>query len=136
LKSPLFSRYDLARFGVAMPPATAPGFVTSVELATAHGWSKKTIGGHVVRNNDISYCEKNGIHGSLGGIFSTIEGNSIHDIAMQGWIDGADQAGLKLLGSVDAIIRNSHIYRCGRFGGMWLDWMAHPDGRSGRRVVA
>jgi len=107
-----------------MPAVSAPGFVQSCELATKHGWSKENIGGHVVRNNHISHCEKNGIHGSLGGIFSTIEGNTIVDIAQRGWIGGPDVAGLKLLGSNDVIIRNNHIYRCGGVGGLWQDWMA------------
>jgi alpha-L-arabinofuranosidase len=117
-------RYDLGRFGLAMPAVSAPGFVRSIEYALEHGWSKKTIGGHVVRNNHISHCEKNGIHGSLGGIFSTIENNTICDIAVRGWIGGPDVAGLKLLGSNDVVIRNNHIYRCGAVGGIWLDWMA------------
>ncbi|MHC4248756.1 MAG: malectin domain-containing carbohydrate-binding protein [Planctomycetota bacterium] len=117
-------RYDLGRLRIAMPAATAPGFVKSCELALEHGWSRAKIGSHVVRNNHISHCEKNGIHGSLGGVFSTIEGNTIHDIAMRGWIGGADVAGLKLLASNDVIIRNNHFYRCGGFGGVWLDWMA------------
>lgn len=115
-------RYELK--GVAMPPATAPGFVKSIELALEHGWSKDNIGSHVVRDNHISHCEKNGIHGSLGGIFSTIEGNTICDIAVRGWISGPDVAGLKLLGSHDVTIRHNHIYRCGSSGGIWLDWMA------------
>jgi alpha-L-arabinofuranosidase len=117
-------RYDLGKFGIALPAVSAPGFVQSCELATKHGWSKENIGGHVVRNNHISHCEKNGIHGSLGGIFSTIEGNTIVDIAKRGWIGGPDVAGLKLLGSNDVIIKNNHIYRCGGVGGLWLDWMA------------
>jgi len=117
-------RYDLGKLGIAMPAATAPGFVESIELALSHGWSKEKIGSHVVRNNHISHCEKNGIHGSLGGIFSTIEGNTICDIAQRGWIGGPDVAGLKLLGSNDVLIKNNHIYRCGAVGGIWLDWMA------------
>jgi len=117
-------RYDLAKFGVALPKVTAPGFVESCELATKHGWSKEKIGSHLVRNNHISHCEKNGIHGSLGGIFCTIENNIIHDIALRGWIGGPDVAGLKLLASNDVLIKNNHIYRCGGFGGIWLDWMA------------
>ncbi len=124
-------RYDLTKLGVAMPPATAPGFVKSCELANEHGWSKEKIGSHVVRNNHISHCEKNGIHGSLGGIFSTIEGNTIHDIAMRGWIGGPDVAGLKILASNDMLIRNNHFYRCHGFGGVWLDWMAQGTRFSG-----
>ena len=114
-------RYELEG---AMPPITAPGYVQSIELALEHGWSKREIGSHVVRNNHISHCEKNGIHGSLGGIFSTIEGNTMCDIAQRGWIGGPDVAGLKLLASHDTVISNNHIYRCGGFGGIWLDWMA------------
>jgi len=117
-------RYDLGKFGIALPAVSAPGFVESCELALEHGWSKENIGSHVVRNNHISHCEKNGIHGSLGGVFSTIEGNTIYDIATRGWIGGPDVAGLKLLGSQDVIIRDNHIYRCGAVGGIWLDWMA------------
>jgi alpha-N-arabinofuranosidase len=117
-------RYDLGRYGIAKPPVTAPGFVESCEHALRHGWSKDKIGGHVVRNNHISHCEKNGIHGSLGGIFSTIEGNTIHDIAQKGWICGPDVAGLKLLGSVDTLIKDNHIHHCGGSGAVWLDWMA------------
>jgi hypothetical protein len=117
-------RYDLGKFGIAMPKITAPGFVKSCELAIKHGWSKENIGSHIIRNNHISHCEKNGIHGSLGGVFSTIEGNTICEIAQKRWIGGPDVAGLKLLASNDVIIRNNHIYRCGAFGGIWLDWMA------------
>ncbi|MBT3192969.1 MAG: DUF1565 domain-containing protein [Verrucomicrobia bacterium] len=117
-------RYDLPKRGVAMPEVSAPGFVKSCELALEHGWSKEHIGSHVVRNNHISHCEKNGIHGSLGGIFSTIEGNTICDITVQGWIDGHDTGGLKLLGSHDVIIRNNHIYRTHGRAGIWIDWMA------------
>jgi alpha-N-arabinofuranosidase len=117
-------RYDLGKFGIKLPAVSAPGFVKSCELAIKHGWSKENIGSHVVRNNHISHCEKNGIHGSLGGIFSIIEGNTIVDIAQRGWIGGPDVAGLKLLASNDVIIRNNHIYRCGAVGGIWLDWMA------------
>ena len=124
-------RYDLVALGIDMPAATAPGFVESVELALEHGWSKDLIGSHVVRSNHISHCEKNGIHGSLGGIFCTIEGNTIRDIGQLGWISGPDVAGLKLLASQDTIIRHNHFYRCGGFGGVWLDWMSQGSRFSG-----
>ena len=118
-------RYDLVKtHGVPLPPATAPGFVKSCELALENGWSKEKIGSHIVRNNHISHCEKNGIHGSLGGIFSTIENNIIHDIAVRGWISGPDVAGLKLLASNDVLIKNNHFFRCRGHGGVWMDWMA------------
>ncbi len=107
-----------------MPPATATGYVDYIRVAFQKGWSKENIGSHIVRNNHISFCEKNGIHGSLGGIFSTIEGNTISDIGMNQWIAGPDVAGLKLLASNDVLIRNNHFYRCGGYGALWLDWMA------------
>ena len=124
-------RYDLGRYGIDLPAVSAPGFVKSCELAIEHGWSKDTIGSHVVRNNHISHCEKNGIHGSLGGIFSIIEGNTICDVAQRRWINGPDVAGLKLLASNDVIIRNNHFYRCGGAGGVWLDWMAQGTRMTG-----
>jgi len=114
-------RYELPE--QMKPRPTAPGFVTSVELALEDGWSKEKIGSHVVRNNEISHCEKNGIHGSLGGCFSTITGNEIHDIGNRCWLDGADIAAIKFLGGVDVVIRNNHIYRSGGKGAIWLDWM-------------
>jgi len=124
-------RYDLGKFGIALPAVSAPGYVKSIELALKHGWSKDNVGSHVVRNNHISHCEKNGIHGSLGGIFSTIEDNTICDIAVRGWISGPDVAGLKLLASNDVIISGNHIYRCGGVGGVWLDWMAQGTQMTG-----
>jgi len=124
-------RYDLGEFGIALPAVSAPGFVTSCELALEHGWSKDNVGSHIVRSNHISHCEKNGIHGSLGGIFSTIEDNTICDIAVRGWISGPDVAGLKLLASNDVVIRNNHIYRCRAVGGVWLDWMAQGTRMTG-----
>jgi len=124
-------RYDLGKYGIAMPTVDAPGFIESCELALKHGWSKDNIGSHVVRNNHISHCEKNGIHGSLGGIFSIIEGNTICEIAQKRWINGPDVAGLKLLASHDVIIKDNHIFRCAGVGGIWLDWMAQGTRVSG-----
>ncbi len=106
-----------------LPAVSNEGFEEAIAKALKDGWSKETVGSHIVRNNHISHCEKNGIHGSLGGIFSTIEGNVIHDIAMGGWVDGFDKGGIKLLGSFDTIIRRNHVYRIG-YWGIWLDWMA------------
>ena len=115
-------RYELPK--AEFPEATAPGFVTSVELALRDGWSKENVGSHIVRNNHISHCEKNGIHGSLGSPFCEISGNDIHDIAVRNWVVGADTGGIKFLGGVDMVIRDNHIYRCGGAAGIWLDWMA------------
>jgi alpha-N-arabinofuranosidase len=115
-------RYELRR--QEFPPATAPGFVKSIELALRDGWSKEKIGSHIVRSNHISHCEKNAIHGSLGSPFCEISGNEIHDIANRGWIAGPDTGGIKFLGGVDMMIRDNHIHHCGGAAGIWLDWMA------------
>ena len=90
--------------------------------AVKRGWSE--IGHHVVKKNHISHCGKNGIHGSLGAPFSTITGNTIHDIRKNHDFGGCDTAGIKILGGVDVVISHNHIYRCEHWGGIWLDWMA------------
>lgn len=102
---------------------SAKGYVGTIERALAFGWNKGTIGGHIVRNNTIAYCEQTGIVGSMGCSFSTIEGNIIHDIYVHRLFSGAEMAGIKFHGAVDVQIMNNHIYRCLSFG-IWLDWMA------------
>ena len=112
----------LAGFGQKWP-ATASGYVQTIEYALKQGgWCKANIGSHIVRNNHISHCEKNAIHGSLGGSFSVITGNTIHDIHVRALFSGADEAGIKFLGGIDVEISRNRIYRNNR--GMWLDWMA------------
>ncbi len=101
---------------------SAEGYVKTIERATARGWSKENIGGHIVRNNHISHCEQTGVVGSMGCAFSTVTGNEIHDIHIRQLFTGAEMAGIKFHGAVDAVIGNNHIYRCNR--GLWLDWMA------------
>ncbi|HEY6954216.1 MAG TPA: DUF1565 domain-containing protein, partial [Flavisolibacter sp.] len=54
---------------------SAEGYVGTVNRALAFGWNKGTVGGHIVRNNKIAYCEQAGIVGSMGCSFSVIEGN-------------------------------------------------------------
>ncbi|MCX6872557.1 MAG: right-handed parallel beta-helix repeat-containing protein [Verrucomicrobia bacterium] len=100
-----------------------------VERALAIGWNKETIGHHLVRNNDISYCEQAGIIGGFGAVFSRITGNSIHDIYVQRLFHSFEFAGIKFHGSIDTEISRNHIYRTPR--GIWLDWMAQ-----GTRVTA
>lgn len=102
---------------------SAEGYVGTIKRALAFGWNKGTIGGHIVRNNTIAYCEQTGIVGSMGCAFSTIEGNTIHDIHVRRLFGGYEQAGIKFHGAVDVQIRNNHIYRSNSFG-IWLDWMA------------
>lgn len=102
---------------------SAEGYVETIKRALARGWSKEKIGSHLVRNNHISYCEQAGIVGSMGAAFSTISGNVIHDINMREMLAGAEQSGIKFHGAVDTLIQNNHVFRCGGFGGIWLDWM-------------
>ncbi len=90
--------------------------------ALEEGWSKETIGSHIVRNNEIFNCEQAGIVGSLGAVFSQIYGNHIHDIWTKRQFSGAEIAGIKIHAPIDAIIRNNRIHNAGR--GIWLDWMA------------
>lgn len=98
------------------------GYIKTTQRALDHFWNKEHIGSHLVQNNEISDCGQAGIAGSLGAIFSTISGNSIHDIAHQKLFWGYEMAGIKLHAPVDVTISNNHIYRTE--GGIWLDWMA------------
>ena len=101
---------------------TAEGYVKTIERGLARGWNRETIGGHIVRDNTISHCEQAGIVGSLGAAFSTVTGNTIHDIHVRQLFTGAEMAGIKFHGAIDVVIAGNHIYRTVR--GLWLDWMA------------
>ena len=102
---------------------SAKGYEGTIRRALEHGWSRETVGSHLVRNNHISHCEQAGIVGSLGAIFSTIDGNVVHDIHQRVDFGGAEIAGIKIHAPIDMVISRNHIYRCGGFGGIWLDWM-------------
>jgi alpha-N-arabinofuranosidase len=108
---------------------TAEGYVKTIERAMDNGWNRQTIGHHIVRNNTISHCEQTAIVGSLGAAFSTISGNTIHDIHVRKLFTGAEMAGIKFHGAIDAVIRSNHIYRTCL--GLWLDWMAQGTRVSG-----
>ncbi|MEX0324339.1 MAG: right-handed parallel beta-helix repeat-containing protein [Puniceicoccaceae bacterium] len=86
------------------------------------GWSKEKIGSHIVRNNEIFRCGQAGIVGSLGGVFSEIYGNHIHDIWIRRIFSGAEMAGIKIHASIDMLISQNRIHNTGR--GIWIDWMA------------
>jgi len=101
---------------------SAEGYVGTINRALAFGWNKGTIGGHIVRNNIIAYCEQAGIVGSMGCAFSTVTGNTIHDIHVRRLFSGAEMAGIKFHGAIDVMIENNHIYSVNM--GIWLDWMA------------
>jgi hypothetical protein len=114
---------------------TAEGYIKTIERAlksgwnVRNGWNKKTIGHHIVRNNTISHCEQAGIVGSLGAAFSTVTGNTIHDIHVRRLFSGAEMAGIKFHAAIDTTIRGNHIHRTCR--GLWLDWMAQGTRVSG-----
>jgi alpha-L-arabinofuranosidase len=101
---------------------SAEGYVGTINRALAFGWNKGTVGGHLVYNNTIAFCEQAGIVGSMGCSFSIIKGNTIHDIHVRRLFNGAEMAGIKFHGAVDVQIQNNHIYRTNL--GVWLDWMA------------
>ncbi len=101
---------------------TAEGYVKTIERALANGWNKDTIGHHIVRNNTISHCEQTGIVGSMGAAFSTVTGNTIHDIHVRKLFTGAEMAGIKFHAAIDTEIHGNHIYKTCL--GLWLDWMA------------
>ena len=90
--------------------------------ALNRGWSRDTVGSHVVRRNHIHDCEQTGICGHLGAIFSEITDNHIHDIHVKRQFKGAEIAGIKLHAAIDTLIARNHIHHAGR--GIWLDWQA------------
>jgi len=89
-------------------------------IAQLDGWSKETIGSHIVRNCEIHDCGQTGIVGNLGCVFSIIENNHIHHINNKGDLAGAEIGGIKFHAAIDVIIRNNHFHHCMR--GVWLDW--------------
>ena len=108
---------------------SADGYNVVVKRALENGWSKETIGSHIVRNNTIYNCGAAGICGSMGGAFSKITGNHIHHIHLDKPFGGAEMAGIKLHAAIDTLISNNYIHHTCR--GIWLDWMAQ-----GTRVSA
>jgi hypothetical protein len=93
-----------------------------VQRALKIGWSKETVGSHVVRNNTVFRCEQAGIAGSLGAIHSRITGNHIYDVWERRQFTGAEMGGIKLHAAIDVLIEGNRIHNAGR--GLWMDWMA------------
>lgn len=97
--------------------------VEAVFCALKAGWSKETIGSHIVRNNTIYNCGQNGIVGHMGGAFSEIYGNHIYNIGNKEEFFGWEIAGIKFHAAVDTQIHDNYIHDCSPFG-IWLDWQA------------
>lgn len=102
-----------------------PGYqyqLESVFAARRIGWDREHIGSHIVRRNTIFDCGQNAIVGHLGAVFSTIEDNRIHRIAIKREFHGYEIAGIKLHAAIDVQIVHNRIHDCTL--GIWLDWQA------------
>ncbi len=100
-----------------------PGYqyqLESVFNAERQGWSKETIGSHIIRYNTIYDCGQNGIVGHLGCIFSDIHHNHIYNIAVKREFWGHEIAGIKLHAPLDVQLHHNRIHDCTL--GLWLDW--------------
>lgn len=89
-------------------------------IAQLDGWSKETIGSHIIRNCEIHDCGQTGIVGNLGCVFSLVENCHIHHINNKRNLAGAEIGGIKFHAAIDVIIRNNRFHDCTR--GIWLDW--------------
>lgn len=90
--------------------------------AQREGWMKELVGSHIIRRCHIHDCGQTGIVGHLGGVFSIIEDNHIHNINNKRNLAGAEIGGIKMHAAIDVIYRRNHIHHCTR--GIWLDWQA------------
>lgn len=90
--------------------------------AKNEGWTKETVGSHIIRRCHIHDCGQAGIVGHLGGVFSVIEDCHIHHINNKQNLAGAEIGGIKMHAAIDVIYRRLHIHHCTR--GLWLDWQA------------
>lgn len=93
-----------------------------VMRAMIDGWSKETIGSHIIRRCEIHDCGQTGIVGHMGCINSLIEDNHIHHVNVRQNLAGAEIGGIKMHAAIDTVIRHNHFDHCTR--GIWLDWEA------------
>lgn len=102
-----------------------PGYQYQMEAvfrALQIGWSKETIGSHIIRNNVIYDCGQNGIVGHMGGAFSRILDNHIYNIGVKQEFFGYEIGGIKLHAAIDVQIIHNNFNHCSL--GIWLDWQA------------
>ncbi|MFI3281897.1 MAG: right-handed parallel beta-helix repeat-containing protein [Rikenellaceae bacterium] len=113
-----------AKFSKAAP-FNKSGFTREIETiisAVNRGWSKETVGSHLVEGNRIYECGQAGIVGHLGCAFSTIRNNEIRDVNYTEHVTGFETGGIKLHAAIDVVIEGNVIVHCQR--GLWLDWQA------------
>jgi alpha-N-arabinofuranosidase len=111
--------------------ATATAYNDTIERALKNGWHKETVGSHVLRNNTVTHCEQAGIVGSLGCIFSTVEGNEFRHIHTHKLFSGAETAAIKFHAPINMLIKDNLVSQSGGYGLLWLDWMAQGTRVSG-----
>ena len=92
----------------------------AVFTALREGWSKETVGSHIVRNNKIHDCGQTGIVGHMGCAFSIIEHNHIYNIGIKHEFWGDELGGIKFHAPIDVVIKENNIHNCTL--GTWLDW--------------
>ncbi len=86
-----------------------------------HGWPKENVRAISFADN-IHHCEQTGIVGRMGGVFSIIEDNHIHNINNMKQQGGAEIAGIKMHAAIDVAMSRNHIHHCTL--GIWCDWEA------------
>ncbi len=114
---------DLNRENMCSRFHKKPGYQYQFEQvfrALQVGWSKDTVGSHIIRNNKMYDCGQNGIVGHMGCIFSEIYGNEIYNIGVKHEYFGYEIAGIKLHAAIDVIIEKNNIHNTTL--GTWLDW--------------
>ena len=94
------------------------------------------VGHHVVRRCRITDCGQAGICGSLGAVFSTVEGCEISYCHWRKPYSGAEMGGIKIHAAVDFTVANCRIHHCGEIAGIWFDWMGQGARVVGNRLWA
>lgn len=94
----------------------------AVCIAQYDGWTKETVGSHIIRRCHIHDCGQAGIVGRMGCVFSIVEDCHIHHINNSQQLTGAEMGGIKFHAAIDVIFRRNHIHHCTM--GIWTDWQA------------
>lgn len=100
---------------------TAQAYLDSIDRARKNGWNRATVGSHIIRHNEIAWCEQAGIVGSMGCSFSQVTDNHIHHCHVERRFAGAEMSGIKFHAPIDMLIARNRIHDSHM--GIWLDWM-------------